>query len=445
MAVHCRLPPPVFHMTTIRVPIPQDMAARILFEAHLTCCVCRARGRPIQIHHLDGEHSNSLDESNLVVLCLLCHDETMVKGGVGRKLNAEVLEKYKKDWLERVRQTRDDADRVSFEVTGFESVASPSAQTVKPSGHPAVPVSDYISLLPRLRKRAYAESREGWASGVTYEMLHATNTVIAVMEDVLSTLAMYYPHSHFTTENPRNFMQGVIQQRFDWHRLQMQPEGDGRHGTIVIPMIAGAVLHDLETMVRDMVSSLTLDWSGETTIFEDWVKNWDEDTAGPTDDLANAASGLLSGDPRTFNRRISLTDADDDGFIGFLDRNHARVVFLNAVLDACVATGRQHLWMEALIASGLDVDRLWAGQLDGLVLPLDVGDPPHVTVTFNLLPGHTLLASAGGTGVLTMDLRGFFEVTQTFHSGPTTAFHLREVAAPMETLAERLRDSPRLE
>lgn len=92
-------------MTKRRVPIPAELAARVLFSADRTCCVCRDRSKPVQIHHIDDDPSNN-DVSNLAVVCLTCHDETQVSGGFGRKLNAEQMLLYRDDWNEKVRHFR---------------------------------------------------------------------------------------------------------------------------------------------------------------------------------------------------------------------------------------------------------------------------------------------------------------------------------------------------
>src|ERR1700687_5108425 len=95
-----------------RVQIPSADAAKVLFETDYTCCVCRERGKPVQIHHIDEDPSNS-NEENLSVLCLICHDKTQIRGGFGRQLNANLVLEYRQDWLDRVRQRRDKADEIA--------------------------------------------------------------------------------------------------------------------------------------------------------------------------------------------------------------------------------------------------------------------------------------------------------------------------------------------
>lgn len=89
----------------MRVPVPPDVAAKALFYSDRTCCVCRSRGKPVQLHHIDGDHSNSIYE-NLAVLCLDCHNETQLQGGFHRKLDAEQVRLYREDWLEVVSRER---------------------------------------------------------------------------------------------------------------------------------------------------------------------------------------------------------------------------------------------------------------------------------------------------------------------------------------------------
>jgi hypothetical protein len=89
----------------VRVPIPQDPADELLFRSDRTCCVCRVSGRPVQIHHINDDPSDNCPE-NLAVLCVVCHDQTQITGGFGRKLNAGQVTKYRDDWVALVEARR---------------------------------------------------------------------------------------------------------------------------------------------------------------------------------------------------------------------------------------------------------------------------------------------------------------------------------------------------
>src|SRR6266487_675808 len=51
-------------MAKARIPIPSETAASVLFRSDRTCCICRERGKPNQIHHIDEDPANN-DPANL--------------------------------------------------------------------------------------------------------------------------------------------------------------------------------------------------------------------------------------------------------------------------------------------------------------------------------------------------------------------------------------------
>ena len=77
-----------------RIPIPKELAVRVLFLSDRTCCRCNTMGLSPQIHHIDEDPTNN-KESNLAVLCFLCHNETTIKGGKGRLLDASQIILYR--------------------------------------------------------------------------------------------------------------------------------------------------------------------------------------------------------------------------------------------------------------------------------------------------------------------------------------------------------------
>jgi hypothetical protein len=88
-----------------RNEIPTARAAQILFLSDRTCCVCRIKGKPVQIHHIDENPANNT-LPNLAVLCFDCHTETQIRGGFHRKLDAEQVILYRDDWLINVARER---------------------------------------------------------------------------------------------------------------------------------------------------------------------------------------------------------------------------------------------------------------------------------------------------------------------------------------------------
>lgn len=89
----------------IRVPIPADDAARVLFESDRTCCVCHVGSKQVQIHHINDNPSDNRIE-NLAVLCLECHGQTQLSGGFGRRLNSNLVTLYRNHWVNLVSMRR---------------------------------------------------------------------------------------------------------------------------------------------------------------------------------------------------------------------------------------------------------------------------------------------------------------------------------------------------
>lgn len=88
-----------------RTPIPRDIEAEVMFRNDRTCCICQKRKKRLQIHHIN---ENPADHrlSNLAVICFECHDEVMIKGGIGRILSKSQVRKYKNQWEEVVATQR---------------------------------------------------------------------------------------------------------------------------------------------------------------------------------------------------------------------------------------------------------------------------------------------------------------------------------------------------
>jgi hypothetical protein len=117
-----------------RIPIPDEMATEVMFAADRTCCVCHESGKQVQIHHIDEDPSHN-EVDNLTVLCLECHAQTQIAGGFGRKLNANLVRRYRSHWLTLVQLRRNaealrsEIDHASMEpnvATSFQEEPAPS-------------------------------------------------------------------------------------------------------------------------------------------------------------------------------------------------------------------------------------------------------------------------------------------------------------------------------
>ena len=73
--------------------VDADLATQVLFESDQTCCVCRDSNLPVQIHHIDDDHSNNSRE-NLAVLCDICHKRAHTQVPFSRNLTPDLIRLY---------------------------------------------------------------------------------------------------------------------------------------------------------------------------------------------------------------------------------------------------------------------------------------------------------------------------------------------------------------
>jgi hypothetical protein len=260
-------------MKKIRTPISNDLAAEVLFASDNTCCKCRERGKIIQIHHIDENPNNNVFE-NLAVLCLECHNETQIKGGFGRRLDAPVVIKYRDEWLERVKRRWDLADEAAIKrQVGKETLSEQVEKVIEtPIKHTEFkePLLKYINSLPYFIAALLRQAQPKWGTGVTATMVQANYDCIDSLKGVLVTLASYYSPKPFGNQTPQEYFSNVIASRFQWYRTILEPHGPG--GTIVNIICSGSVLEDTEKMIEDMVRAL----AGHDNEFnwENWSKRW---------------------------------------------------------------------------------------------------------------------------------------------------------------------------
>jgi hypothetical protein len=137
----------------------------------------------------------------------------------------------------------------------------------------------------------------------------------------------------------------------------------------------------------------------------------------------------------TLDVPILFTSLKNDGFITFLEANDHRIVFLDTCIDASVVLKEQRDIVEK---EELDLGIITSCDFSGVPLPLLNKDGKLVTITFYFSDDHVLKCSAGGPGIINVDINGFFEVSRTFHGGSTTAFHFKEVQASLEEKVDLL-------
>ncbi|HEY9789560.1 MAG TPA: HNH endonuclease signature motif containing protein [Candidatus Obscuribacterales bacterium] len=273
-----------------RIPIPDELAARILYEQDRTCCKCNEHGRRVQIHHIDDDPSNN-SPKNLAVLCLLCHDETQITGGFGRKLNAALVTKYRDGWLSRVACRREEADHLAASaMAGTSARARSESDEQNPSIEDEEFGSDpfkrferpdeeglirYAAELPSILSQAYRFTADRRNSGVTFDMNEGGAEIADVLEQILLNLAHWFPPKHFDGKPAAQYFNKFVADTYVWHRGLSEPYGEGTGGTIRGQIILYGVIRTLKNAVADMVAALF--WSPDSAIdFLSWNEEWEK-------------------------------------------------------------------------------------------------------------------------------------------------------------------------
>lgn len=265
----------------IRVPIPGDIAAEILFLSDRTCCVCNVRGKQVQIHHIDEDPSNNSIE-NLCSLCFECHDQTMIKGGFGRKLEAKQILKYRSEWLDRVKARKDKADEIASIHTVTGSTENVNVTTINNDDfldyktyHDPDLLKDYLDKILIVHQAQLTIAQTKWDTGVTMVMNQGNSDMVDFYEEVLIELSTFYPKGHFNNQTPKNYFSELISSKYLWHKLVLEPQGIGTGGTIVSTMTGSNVMTDLKEMIIDMVNALLWPYEIQEQIdFDKWREDW---------------------------------------------------------------------------------------------------------------------------------------------------------------------------
>lgn len=261
-------------MAKQRPPIPDNIAAEVLFASDRTCCVCQEKGKPVQIHHIDENPSNNVVE-NLAVLCFDCHDKTQIRGGFGRQLTASVVTKYRNEWLKDVRLRRDLANeravtRQVGAVSISEQIKAEPRIRVRHTQLKDLPV-DYINSLPKFKSDLIQQTNKQKRDGTTLDIVQANNDYADSLIGILVTLANYYSSECFGDQSPQEFFSEIISSRFRLYSALAEPDGPGTGGTIAGIRRGLSRIADTERIIEYMISGL---WEESYSEYEDWQKRW---------------------------------------------------------------------------------------------------------------------------------------------------------------------------
>lgn len=264
-----------------RISIPDDVSAKVLFLSDRTCCVCNEKGKNVQIHHIDENPSNNNPE-NLSVLCLECHNDTMIKGGFGRKLTAAQVILYRDEWLSRVKSRKEKADETASiqTITGSTEtnivvIAEGNFELEFEANKDPQLLKQYLTNILPVHNAQLIISRSKWDSGITTKMNEGNSDLIDFYEEVLSELATFFPPGQFQNKSPEHFFNELIANKFTWYWAMNEPYGLGTGGTMASTISGGNVISDLQGMIIEMITTLIETYNLESEFEEtDWRKEW---------------------------------------------------------------------------------------------------------------------------------------------------------------------------
>lgn len=260
-----------------RTPIPIDISANVLFQSDRTCCVCNIRGKSVQIHHIDENPSNN-EISNLSVLCLECHNDTMIKGGFGRKLDATQIKIYRDEWNKRVKNRKIKADEIASikSVTNIINTNSEFENELNYKNRNPELLMDYLEKLINIQKEQLDLANNMLGSGVTDKMIVGNYYMIDFYEEVLVELATFYPKGHFNNLHPKDYFNEIVSSKFIHHKLILEPNGIGT-GDYLVDVITGSIVwSELKKMVFDIVNALwPIDDKEKKRKLIEWKDKWE--------------------------------------------------------------------------------------------------------------------------------------------------------------------------
>lgn len=265
-----------------RKKIPEQLAAKVLFLSERTCCICRLRGKPIQIHHIDMDRNNN-DIGNLAVLCLNCHSDAHSDSGLGRKLGQEEIRLYKEDWLKTVSTRRsrfmnERAEPKSEEQLDlFETVDEINDLHGHSEGLDntrSMTLLAYIKTLLDSQNAVRNVAKVWWDTGITSTMLQGNSELSTFYEGVMNVLASYYPRDHFIDKPSEEYFSDLIASRYSWYYF-VDHADPGFPGVYAPLIVGGRVNDELQKMIKDMVEALAITFDLEKKFdLLGWSEKW---------------------------------------------------------------------------------------------------------------------------------------------------------------------------
>ncbi len=229
---------------------------RIELESDRTCCCCRTPGRDYHIHHLDGDRSNDV-ESNLVLLCLLCHSEAERTGGLGRNLTPDYIRRMKAAWIIHVAQLHEalpSPKEILIEEPSFEPIYLGINDNLK---FEALNLRYFISEW----KAAVEASKVFLELPAVLNPSRAISVLSQSLRNIFSRVAESYPRFQFGRENGTQKFDKLFETLLDFE-LSAAFHMRGMQGQYSYVSCGLRVVNTIEKMIIDTIRLLDTHCNG---------------------------------------------------------------------------------------------------------------------------------------------------------------------------------------
>lgn len=250
-----------------RKTIPKELANQLLFDAQMTCCICREHSKSVQLHHIDKNSSNNREE-NLVVLCVDCHNKAHSKSGFARTLTPEIIIQFKNQWLNDTKIWRQRAANFS----DFENKKNDDEVSLYTENADGNFCKLFIMQLPDIREKSLAELDSKLNEGTTFDHIMASREYTGLMIELAILLIRWIHPSCFNGQTSKEYIYEQFEMRRKWGAMLSHPHGIDRSGTIRHIILGGYLMFQIDILIEDMVVAL-LEYDQEFNLSQ-WQEKW---------------------------------------------------------------------------------------------------------------------------------------------------------------------------
>ena len=257
-----------------RVRVDNDIRAQLAYMSNHICCVCCMPNKQLQIHHLNNDPScNDID--NLCLLCLECHNKTLVSGGFANRLSCTDIKFFRDRLYERNINIREAVDNKTIDaMLGVHEIGNEEALLYKIQENCTFEehnpeLSGFILSIPLRYKAFQQQAQPFYDKGSTLDIRHGQYIIIAGLNQIICELKKFYPDSHF--DGGEYADEDMQRQVWDYAYKISSPLGFIESGSAV-HIEAGMVMVDFLKFIINKLVGFLLPCTG-SYVSEQWKTN----------------------------------------------------------------------------------------------------------------------------------------------------------------------------